>query len=82
MRLRAPSAPSSGDIHATWCVQVTESQRSDALACMDAFGTTYFREDLQRITVPTVVIHGEADVIVPIEGSAPRGAPQPVGKSK
>jgi len=65
-------------------LQVTESQRSDAialcqqsaqyaaLACMDAFGTTDFRDDLQRITVPTLVIHGEADAIVPIEGSGLR----------
>jgi pimeloyl-ACP methyl ester carboxylesterase len=62
-------------------LQVTESQRSEAialcgqsaqhaaLACMDAFGTTDFREDLNKVTVPTLVIHGEADAIVPIEGS-------------
>ncbi|MCX7276100.1 MAG: alpha/beta hydrolase [Burkholderiales bacterium] len=65
-------------------LQVTELQRSDAialcqqsaqyaaLACMDAFGTTDFREDLNRITVPTLVVHGEADAVVPIEGSGLR----------
>lgn len=65
-------------------LQVTESQRSDAialcqqsaqhaaLACMDSFGTTDFREDLKKVTVPTLVIHGEADAIVPIEGSGER----------
>jgi len=64
--------------------QVTESQRSEAvalcrqssepaaLACMDAFATTDFREDLKRLTVPTLVIHGDADAIVPIEGSGQR----------
>jgi pimeloyl-ACP methyl ester carboxylesterase len=64
--------------------QVTESQRSEAialcrqsaqpaaLACMDAFSTTDFREDLKRLTVPTLVIHGDADAIVPIEGSGQR----------
>lgn len=36
---------------------------------MDAFNTTDFREDLEKITVPTLVIHGDADAIVPIEGS-------------
>lgn len=63
---------------------VTESQRREAvalcqqsaqaaaLACMDAFGTTDFREDLKRLTVPTLVIHGDADAIVPIEGSGLR----------
>ena len=39
---------------------------------MDSFGTTDFREDLKKVTVPTLVIHGEADVIVPIEGSGQR----------
>ena len=65
-------------------LQVTESQRGDAitlchqsaqqaaLACMDSFGTTDFRDDLKKVTVPTLVIHGEADAIVPIEGSGQR----------
>ena len=65
-------------------LQVTESQRSEAiglclqsaqyaaLACMEAFGTTDFRENLKKVTVPTLVIHGDADAIVPIEGSGLR----------
>jgi pimeloyl-ACP methyl ester carboxylesterase len=65
-------------------LQVTESQRKEtialclqsaqqaALACMDAFGTTDFREDLKNVTVPALVIHGDADAIVPIEGSGLR----------
>lgn len=65
-------------------LQVTESQREEAitlclqsaqhaaLACMDAFGSTDFREDLKKVTVPTLVIHGGADAIVPIEGSGLR----------
>ena len=69
---------------ANGALQVTESQRGDAialcqqsaqhaaLACMDSFGTTDFREDLKMVTVPTLVIHGEADAIVPIEGSGQR----------
>ena len=65
-------------------LQVTESQRSAAvtlclqsaqhaaLECMDAFGRTDFREDLKKVTVPTLVIHGDADAVVPIEGSGLR----------
>jgi pimeloyl-ACP methyl ester carboxylesterase len=65
-------------------LQVTESQRvaatalclqsaqHAALACMDSFGTTDFREDLKKVTVPTLVIHGDADAVVPIEGSGLR----------
>lgn len=69
---------------ANGALQVTELQRRDAfalclqsaqhaaLACMDAFDTTDFREDLTKVTVPTLVIHGEADAIVPIDGSGLR----------
>lgn len=48
------------------------SDQKAALGCMEAFGTTDFREDLRRITVPTLVIHGDADAIVPLEGSGAR----------
>lgn len=50
-------------------VMCQQSAQHAALACMDAFHTTDFREDLEKITVPTLVIHGDADAIVPIEGS-------------
>lgn len=65
-------------------LKVTEGERQDAIAlcqqsdqaaalgCMEAFGTTDFRQDLPRITVPTLVIHGDADGIVPLEGSGAR----------
>lgn len=65
-------------------LQITEAQRSEAvtlckqsaqhaaLACMDSFDTTDFRGDLKKVTVPTLVIHGEADAIVPLEGSGLR----------
>lgn len=65
-------------------LKVSEAQRAEAialcqqsaqhaaLACMDAFNTTDFREDLKKITVPTLVIHGDADAIVPIAGSGER----------
>jgi pimeloyl-ACP methyl ester carboxylesterase len=65
-------------------LQVTESQRGKAvtlcqqsaqhaaLACMDSFGTTDFRHDLKKVKVPTLVIHGAADAVVPIEGSGQR----------
>ena len=49
-----------------------QSAQHAALACMDSFATTDFREDLKRVTVPTLVIHGESDAIVPFEGSGQR----------
>jgi pimeloyl-ACP methyl ester carboxylesterase len=49
-----------------------QSAQHAALACMDSFATTDFREDLKKVTVPTLVIHGDADAIVPLEGSGQR----------
>ena len=37
--------------------------------CIRAFGTTDFRADLRKITIPTLVMHGSADHIVPFDGS-------------
>ncbi len=48
------------------------SNQEAALGCMDAFGTTDFRDDLAKISVPTLVIHGDSDGVVPFEGSGKR----------
>ncbi len=65
-------------------LKVTEAQRQDALrlahqadkkaalGCMEAFATTDFRDDLPKVTVPTLVIHGDGDGTVPFEGSGAR----------
>jgi pimeloyl-ACP methyl ester carboxylesterase len=42
--------------------------------CITAFGRTDFRDDLAKVTVPTLVIHGDSDNIVPIEVSGQRTA--------
>ena len=67
-------------------LKVTEEQRQQALrlaepardeavvACIDAFGRTDFREDLAKIDVPVLVIHGDSDGIVPFEVSGQRSA--------
>jgi pimeloyl-ACP methyl ester carboxylesterase len=67
-------------------LKVTEEQRQQALTleeagrdeaivgCIGAFGRTDFRNDLERVTVPTLVIHGDSDAIVPFEVSGKRTA--------
>jgi non-heme chloroperoxidase len=67
-------------------LKVTEAQRQEALAlaakaddaglvdCIAAFGTTDFRQDLTKVTVPTLVIHGDGDATVPFEVSGKRTA--------
>lgn len=42
------------------------------LDCISAFGKTDFRKDLEKIDVPTLVIHGDSDAIVPFEASGKR----------
>lgn len=49
-----------------------QSDPAAALGCMKAWATTDFRADLARITVPTLVLHGDADATVPFEGSGAR----------
>jgi non-heme chloroperoxidase len=65
-------------------LQVSEQQRQYALAiaaaaspkgtldCISAFGRTDFRGDLKKFTIPTLVIHGDSDGIVPFEVSGKR----------
>jgi non-heme chloroperoxidase len=42
--------------------------------CIKAFSETDFTEDLKKIEVPTLVMHGDDDQIVPIADSAPLSA--------
>jgi len=44
------------------------------LDCITAFARTDFSDDLTKITVPTLVIHGDSDAIVPFEASGQRSA--------
>ena len=42
--------------------------------CIKAFSETDFTEDLKQIDVPTLVMHGEDDQIVPFADSGPLSA--------
>lgn len=42
--------------------------------CVRSFSETDFREDLKKITVPVLIIHGDADKTVPIEASGDKTA--------
>jgi non-heme chloroperoxidase len=65
-------------------LQVSEQQRQYAVAiaavaspkgtldCVSAFGRTDFRGDLKKLTIPTLVIHGDSDAVVPFEVSGKR----------
>ena len=49
-----------------------QADKKAALACMAAFANTDFRDDLPHVSVPTLVLHGDADATVPFEGSGAR----------
>jgi non-heme chloroperoxidase len=44
--------------------------------CIVAFGETDFRADLAKFTMPTFIVHGDADQIVPLEVSGKRSHEQ------
>ena len=48
------------------------SSHKATIDCVRAFSETDFREDLSKINVPTLIIHGDSDKIVPIEVSGNR----------
>lgn len=49
-----------------------QANKKAALACMAAFGGTDFRDDLTKVTVPALILHGDGDATVPFEGSGQR----------
>ena len=59
-------------VQASWNVAV-ESSPTATLACVPTWYTD-FRKDLARIDVPTLVMHGEADRILPIAATGARSA--------
>ena len=42
----------------------------NAIDCIKAFSETDFTEDLKRFDVPTLILHGDDDQIVPIAAAA------------
>jgi non-heme chloroperoxidase len=62
---RPGAKPSQGVIDAFW-LQGMQSGHKNALDCIKAFSETDFTEDLKKFDVPTLIIHGDDDQVVPI----------------
>jgi non-heme chloroperoxidase len=60
-------------VQASWNVGMVASLRG-TIDCVTAFGETDFRKDLEKIDIPTLVIHGTDDRIVPFPISGKRTA--------
>ena len=60
-----------GVIDAFWLQGMTGGIKGQ-YDCIKQFSETDFTEDLRKMTIPTLVLHGDADQIVPIADSAER----------
>jgi non-heme chloroperoxidase len=66
---RDGSSVSQGARDAFWSMSMTVGIKG-AYDCVKAFSETDLTEDLKKIDVPTVILHGDDDQIVPIQASA------------
>ncbi|MDO8341088.1 MAG: alpha/beta hydrolase [Candidatus Woesebacteria bacterium] len=64
---------SQGMIDTFWHQGVMAGHRN-AYECIKAFSETDFSEDLRKFDIPTLIVHGDYDQIVPIGASALRAA--------
>jgi non-heme chloroperoxidase len=70
---RPGAKPSQGMIQSFW-VQGMQAGAKNTYDSIAAFSATDFRDDLKKIDVPTLVIHGDDDQIVPIDASGKASA--------
>ena len=70
---RPGAKPSQGMIQSFW-VQGMQAGHKNTYDSIAAFSATDFRDDLKKFDVPTLVIHGGDDQIVPIDAAAKASA--------
>jgi non-heme chloroperoxidase len=69
-----PGAQVSEGVRESFWLQGMMASIKGAYDCIKAFSETDLTEDLKRIDVPTLIIHGDDDQIVPIGAAALRSA--------
>lgn len=65
-----PGAKVSQGMQDSFWLQSMLAGHKNAHDCIEAFSATDFTEDLQRFDVPTLILHGDDDQIVPIGAAA------------
>ena len=70
---RAGAKVSQGILDQFWLWSMQSGQKN-AYECVKAFSETDFTEDLKKFDIPTLVLHGEDDQIVPVQDSARKSA--------
>jgi non-heme chloroperoxidase len=69
-----PGAKVSEGVRESFWLQGMMASLPASYFCIKAFSETDFTEDLKRIDVPTLILHGDDDQIVPIGASAPKSS--------
>jgi non-heme chloroperoxidase len=64
-----PGAKVSEGVRDAFWLQSMIAGHKNVLDCVKAFSETDFTADLEKIDIPTLVMHGDDDQIVPIEAS-------------
>ena len=65
-----PGSPvTQGNKDAFWAMAMQETIEG-GVACVDAFAATRFHDDLSKFDVPTLIVHGDDDQVVPIDATA------------
>ena len=64
---------SEAHLHYDWTIAAYASPRG-TIKCAEAWAETDFRPELKNVTVPTLIVHGDADQIVPIETAGKQAA--------
>lgn len=65
---RPGATVSQGLVH-TWWMQGMMGGHKNTFDSIKAFSETDFTEDLKQFTIPTLIIHGDDDQVVPIDAS-------------
>ena len=65
-----PGAKVSQGLRASFWLQGMQAGFKGVIDCIKAFSETDFTEDLKKFNVPTLILHGDDDQIVPIGASA------------
>ncbi|WP_405054315.1 alpha/beta fold hydrolase [Variovorax atrisoli] len=70
---RSGAKVSQGVLDQFWLWSMQSGQKN-AYECVKAFSETDFTEDLKKFDIPTLIMHGEDDQIVPVHDSAKKSA--------
>ncbi|MGC1301326.1 MAG: alpha/beta hydrolase [Caulobacteraceae bacterium] len=65
-----PGANISEGVRKSFCLQSMLAGMPASYFCVKAFSETDMTEDLKRFDIPTLILHGDDDQIVPIQASA------------